>query len=111
MADIEGSNGQRPTFEAVGKANVPGRLSYSIATGMAKFGSDYVAPNMLHAKYLRNPHGWAKINSIDTSKALALEGVVDIITWEDPEVQGMKGTREPLISNESDTEGEEIGAV
>ena len=111
MADIEGSNGQRTEFKAVGRANIPGRLSYSIATGMAKFGCDYVVPDMLHAKFLRNPYGRAKINSIDTSKALELEGVVDIITWEDPEVKSMKGTREPLITNESDTEDEEIGAV
>lgn len=111
MADIAGSNGQRKEFKAVGRENVPGRLSYSIATGMAKFGCDYVVPNMLHAKFLRNPYGRAKIKSIDTSKALELPGVVDIITWEDPEVKSMKGTREPLITNESDTEDEEIGAV
>ncbi len=111
MADIAGSNGQRKEFKAVGKENVPGRLSYSIATGMAKFGCDYVVPNMLHAKFLRNPYGRAKIKSIDVSKALKLEGVVDIVTWEDPEVKSLKGTREPLITNESDTEDEEIGAV
>jgi CO/xanthine dehydrogenase Mo-binding subunit len=111
MADIEGSNGQRTEFNAVGRANVPGRLSYSIATGMAKFGCDYVVPDMLHAKFLRNPYGRAKIKSVDISKAMALEGVADIVTWEDPEVMSMKGTREPLITNESDTENEEIGAV
>jgi CO/xanthine dehydrogenase Mo-binding subunit len=111
MADIEGSNGQRTKFKAVGRSNIPGRLSYSIATGMAKFGYDYVLPDMLHAKFLRNPYGRAKIKSMDISKAKALEGVVDIVTWEDPEVMSMKGTREPLITNESDTENEEIGAV
>lgn len=111
MADIAGSNGQREEFKAVGRANIPGRLSYSIATGMAKYGCDYVLPNMLHAKFLRNPYGRVKIKSMDISKAMAIEGVVDIITWEDPEVKAMKGTREPLITNESDTEDEEIGAV
>jgi CO/xanthine dehydrogenase Mo-binding subunit len=111
MADIEGSNGQRTEFKAVGRANIPGRLSYSIATGMAKFGCDYVVPDMLHAKFLRNPYGRAKIKNMDISKAKVLEGVVDIVTWEDPEVMSMKGTREPLITNESDTENEEIGAV
>ncbi|MFC1495034.1 xanthine dehydrogenase family protein molybdopterin-binding subunit [Thermodesulfobacteriota bacterium] len=111
MADIDGSNGQRTEFKAVGKENIPGRLSYSIATGMAKFGSDYVVPDMLHAKFLRNPHGRAKIKSIDTSKAMELEGVVDIVTWDDPEITSMQGTREPLLVNESDTEDEEIGAV
>ena len=111
MADIDGSNGQRTEFKAVGRANVPGRLSYTIATGRAKFGSDYVVPDMLHAKFLRNPHGRAKIKSMDISKAKALEGVVDIVTWDDPEILAMKGTREPLLVDESDTEDEEIGAV
>ena len=99
-------------FKAVGRANVPGRLSYTIATGRAKFGSDFVAPDMLHAKFLRNPHGRAKIKSIDISKAKALEGVVTIITYDDPEVIAIsKSAREPLIPDESDTENEEIGAI
>jgi CO/xanthine dehydrogenase Mo-binding subunit len=111
MADIEGSNGQRTEFKAIGRANIPGRLSYSIATGRAKYGCDYVVPDMLHAKFLRNPYGRAKIKSMDISKAKALEGVVDIVTWDNPEITSMKGTREPLLINESDTEDEEIGAV
>ena len=111
MADIDGSNGQRTEFKAVGRANVPGRLSYTIATGRAKFGSDYVVPDMLHAKFLRNPHGRARIKSMDISKAKAFEGVVDIVTWDDPDIINMKGTREPLIPDESDTENEEIGAI
>ena len=111
MADIDGSNGQRTEFNAVGKANVPGRLSYTIASGRAKFGSDCVVPDMLHAKFLRNPHGRVKIKSMDISEAKKLEGVVDILTWDDPDILNMKGTREPLISDESDTENEEIGAI
>jgi CO/xanthine dehydrogenase Mo-binding subunit len=89
MADVEGSNGQRTEFKAVGRANVPGRLSYTIATGGAKFGNDVVVPNMLHAKFLRSPHGRAKIRSMDVSKAKALEGVMDIVTWDDPDIQSM----------------------
>ena len=111
MADLDGSNGLRTEFKAVGAANIPGRLSFSIATGMAKFGGDYVVPNMLHAKFLRNPHGRSKIKNMDISRAKALAGVVDVIRWDDPDVLNMKGTREPLIDDESDTEDEEIGAV
>ncbi len=112
MADLDGSNGQREEFKAVGRANVPGRLSYTIATGRAKFGSDCVVPDMLHAKFLRNPHGRVKIKSMDISKAKALEGVVTIITYDDPEVIAIsKSAREPMIPDESDTENEEIGAI
>ncbi|MDR0843391.1 MAG: molybdopterin-dependent oxidoreductase, partial [Acidobacteriota bacterium] len=111
MADLDGSNGQRTEFKAVGLANVPGKLSFSIATGMAKFGADYVLPDMLHAKFLRNPHGRAKIKSMDVSKAKALEGVVDILRWDDPPIRDSKWVVEPLLEDESDTEDEEIGAV
>jgi len=123
MADIEGVNGQRTEFKAVGRANVPGRLSYTIATGRAKFGNDAVVPDMLHAKFLRSPYGRVKIKSMDVSKAKALEGVVDIVTWDDPEVvsinpgltnppvRTMAGIHGLLIPNEAETEDEEIGAV
>jgi CO/xanthine dehydrogenase Mo-binding subunit len=123
MADIEGSNGQRTEFKAVGRANLPGRLSYTIATGRAKYGIDAVVPGMLHAKFLRSPYGRARIKGMDISKAKALEGVVDIVTWDDPEilsinpgltnppVHTMAGIHAPLIPNEAETEDEEIGAV
>lgn len=123
MADIAGTNGQRTEFKAVGRANVPGRLSYTIATGGAKFGTDGVIPDMLHAKFLRSPHGRAKVKSMDISRARALEGVVDIVTWDDPDVLAinkglthppvntMAGIHGPLIPGEAETEDEEIGAV
>ncbi len=123
MADIEGSNGQRAEFKAVGRPNTPGRLSYVIATGRAKFGTDAVLPDMLHAKFLRSPHGRAKIKSMNISKAAALPGVIDIVAWDDPEVlainkgltnpevRTMAGIHGPLIPNEAETEDEEIGAV
>ena len=123
MADIEGSNGQRTEFKAVGLENIPGRLSYSIATGMAKFGGDCVVPDMLHAKFLRSPYGRVKVKGLDISKARALDGVVDIVTWDDPDViavnpalthppvMTMAGIHGALIPNEAETEDEEIGAV
>jgi CO/xanthine dehydrogenase Mo-binding subunit len=123
MADIAGSNGQRTEFKAVGGANVPGRLSYIIATGGAKYGTDAVLPDMLHAKFLRSPYGRAKIKSLDISKARALEGVVDIVTWDDPDILAMNaamanaaikpmaGLRGSMVPSEAETEDEEIGAV
>ncbi len=123
MADIEGSNGQRTEFKAVGRENIPGRLSYSIATGMARYGCDYTVPDMLHAKFLRSPYGRAKIKSMDISRAKSLDGVVDIVTWDDPDVisinpaltdppvRTMAGIHGPVIPREAETEDEEIGAV
>jgi CO/xanthine dehydrogenase Mo-binding subunit len=113
MADLDGNNGQRAEFNAVGRANVPGRLSYSMATGMAKYGGDAVVPDMLHAKYLRSPYGRVNIKSMDVSKAKALPGVVEIVTWDDPEAQEIskRGAREPLIPRDAETENQEIGAI
>ena len=86
MADLAGVNGQREDFRVVGKPNLPGKLSYALATGIAKFGIDYVLPNMLHAKFLRSPYAHAKVVSVDTTKAKAIPGVVDILTWEDEDI-------------------------
>jgi len=102
---------EMPEFKIVGKPNVPGRLSNTIATGRAKFGTDVVVPNMLFAKFLRSPHGRARIKSIDVSQARALPGVVEIVTWEDPEIKAMPQLTLPLLISEADMEDEEVGAV
>ncbi|MEM7535883.1 MAG: xanthine dehydrogenase family protein molybdopterin-binding subunit [Chloroflexota bacterium] len=52
-------------------------------TGLAKYGGDYYFPNMLHGKILRSPHAHARIVSIDTSKAEALDGVRAVVTSND----------------------------
>lgn len=52
-------------------------------TGRARYGDDMVMPGMLHGKTLRSPHAHAKILSIDTSKAEALEGVKAVVTHKD----------------------------
>jgi len=52
-------------------------------TGRAQFGADFYAPGMLHGAVLRSPHAHARIRSIDTSKAEALDGVKAIVTRAD----------------------------
>jgi CO/xanthine dehydrogenase Mo-binding subunit len=51
-----------------------------ILTGKGRYIDDIVLPNMAHAAILRSPHAHARIKSIDTSKAEALEGVVLVLT-------------------------------
>jgi CO/xanthine dehydrogenase Mo-binding subunit len=117
MADLVGVNGQRENFRVVGKPNLPGKLSYALATGVAKFGIDYVVPDMLHAKFLRSPYANAKVLSIDTTKAMAIPGVVDIVTWEDPDIQKLGaspfsfGPRRTWLDNIADQEGAEVGCI
>jgi len=52
-------------------------------TGRAKFGADAYASGMLHGAIVRSPHAHARIISIDTSKAEAMDGVKAIVTHAD----------------------------
>ncbi|MGY8758915.1 MAG: xanthine dehydrogenase family protein molybdopterin-binding subunit, partial [Planctomycetota bacterium] len=65
-------------FKVIGK---PNRKVDALAkaTGEAIYTDDISLPNMLHSKTLRSPHAHAKILSIDTSKAEALEGVYAVL--------------------------------
>lgn len=56
---------------------------YDKVTGRAKYGADIQLADLLHGSLLRSPHAHARIRSIDTSKAEALEGVRAVITWRD----------------------------
>ena len=70
-------------------------------TGKAAFGADLHLPGMLHGKVLRSPHPHARIKSIDTTKALALDGVKAVMTADDlPPLDRVTGTAggELLIS-------------
>ena len=52
-------------------------------TGRANFGADFTLPGMLCGKVLRSPHAHARIKSIDTKQAAAIEGVYAILTGAD----------------------------
>ena len=62
----------------------------ALLTGRTSFIDDVVLPDMLHAAILRSPFPHARIDSIDTSGAEALPGVVavvtgtDALTWSNP---------------------------
>jgi carbon-monoxide dehydrogenase large subunit len=51
--------------------------------GKARFVGDIRLPGMLHAGFVRSPHAHAKILSIDATAALALPGVVAVLTARD----------------------------
>ncbi|QDU76638.1 4-hydroxybenzoyl-CoA reductase subunit alpha [Bremerella volcania] len=52
-------------------------------TGRAIYTNDVHFPDMVHGKILRSPHAHAKIKSVDTSAAQALDGVLAVITGKD----------------------------
>jgi CO/xanthine dehydrogenase Mo-binding subunit len=116
MADLTGFNGQRENFRVVGKTDLQGKLSWAVASGLAKFGIDYVVPNMLEAKFLRSPHAHARIKNYNLEKAKAVPGVVDIVTWKDEDLKklrrgGIGGSPQPFISDVAEEENVEVGFI
>ena len=65
-------------------------------TGRAAFGADLSLPGMLHGVVLRSPHAHARIKSIDTSKAEAMEGVYAVVTGAD--FPNASETEDPALS-------------
>ncbi|HUX41503.1 MAG TPA: xanthine dehydrogenase family protein molybdopterin-binding subunit [Rectinemataceae bacterium] len=66
------------------------------ASGKAVYADDLSLkskfPGLLYAKVLRSPYAHAKIRSLDLRAALAYPGVVDILTYADPDVASLKKT-------------------
>ncbi|MDA0329910.1 MAG: xanthine dehydrogenase family protein [Gemmatimonadetes bacterium] len=78
-------------------------------TGRAKFAEDFRAPGMVFAKLLLSPMPHARVRSMDTSRALAMPGVIGILTADD--VPAREGPREACLTNEPKYEGEPVLAV
>ena len=57
--------------------------AFKLARGEPAFTDDFTRSGMLFAKVLRSAHAHAKVLSIDTSKARAVEGVVGVYTHKD----------------------------
>jgi carbon-monoxide dehydrogenase large subunit len=54
-----------------------------LLAGRGRYIDDITLPGMLHAAFVRSPHAHARIVSIDTSAALAVDGVVAVYTADD----------------------------
>ena len=61
-----------------------------LLAGSGRFTNDEALPGQAHLVFLRSPHAHARIASIDTSAALAMPGVVAILTGEDVAAAGLK---------------------
>ena len=60
--------------------------------GEGKYTDDFNMNNQTFAVYVRSPHAHAKINSIDTSSAESMKGVVKIFTGKDIADAGIVGS-------------------
>ncbi len=78
------------TMETAPSVEHPGWMGKSVPriedarfiAGRGNYVEDVVLPNMLHMAILRSPYAHARINSIDSSAAMALPGVVAVVTGE-----------------------------
>ena len=63
--------------------SIPMREASPLLRGQGTYVGDLRFPGMLHAAVLRSPHAHAQIRSIDASGAVAMAGVVRVLTGED----------------------------
>ena len=62
-------------------------------TGRGRYTDDVPIARLAHAAVLRSPYGHAQIKSIDTSAALAMDGVIGVLTYAD--IEGKVGDIRP----------------
>ncbi len=86
--------------------------------GKGNYVDDVRLPEMLHTAILRSPFAHARINSIDTSAALELEGIHAVITGEDLAAQGLAwmptlagDTQAVLATDKVRFQGQEVAFV
>ncbi|MFC6941568.1 xanthine dehydrogenase family protein molybdopterin-binding subunit [Salinirubellus sp. GCM10025818] len=101
---IEG--GDAVPSELVGSA-VQRREDPHLITGDAEYTDDLQYQGEVHLALLGSQYGHARVNSIDTSAAEAMDGVLATVTWEDVEASDAPGymrVDNPAGSEESDTD-------
>ncbi len=78
----------RATPEGVGKP-LKRREDPRLITGRGRFSDDFNLPGQAHACFVRSPHAYAHIRSIDAAPALAVPGVIAVFTGQDAEADGL----------------------
>lgn len=117
--ELEGTNQDREDFKVVGTWDHPGRQSWDMVSGAAKYPTDLWMDGTLTGMALRSPYGHAKVKSLDISDAERIEGVKLVLTYQDEELAAMPVNvpsyyefgRSPLLGDEAEFEGDEVGCV
>jgi len=98
--------------------SVPRKEDQRFIRGKGTYVDDISLPGMLHLELLRSPYAHARINSIDTSRAEALPGVVAVITGEALAAHGLAwmptlsgDTQAVLATDKVRFQGQEIAGV
>ncbi|MCA0145353.1 molybdopterin-dependent oxidoreductase [Blastococcus sp. LR1] len=84
--------------------DVPAPAGPDVVTGRARYTLDVEVPGALHAVLARSPHPSAWIRSVDAAPALAVPGVVTVLTWQDsPDVAYSTARHENREDDPDDT--------
>src|SRR5690242_14908308 len=60
-----------------------------LITGRGRFSDDVSLPGQAHAAFVRSPHAHARILGIDPGEALAVPGVLAVLTGDDAVADGL----------------------
>jgi CO/xanthine dehydrogenase Mo-binding subunit/aerobic-type carbon monoxide dehydrogenase small subunit (CoxS/CutS family) len=84
---VEGTVGVERACMGAGVPNVgqdvPAPAGHAVVTGQEPFTLDVAVPGLLQLRLVRSPHPHARVTGIDTAAALAVPGVVAVLTQED----------------------------
>ncbi len=87
--------------EACGHSH-PAPAGPAIVTGQARYTLDVDVPGLTHLKLVRSPHPHACIRSIDTSAALAVPGVIAVLTHLDAPATLYSSGRHEIAADDVD---------
>ena len=94
-------------YRLIGTNQTPKDLRAKV-TGRSRYAEDFRADGMLFAKLLLSPVPRGRVTRLDASRALAMDGVLGIITEDAfPPSEG----QEPVLTNEPIYQGQPIAAV
>jgi CO/xanthine dehydrogenase Mo-binding subunit/aerobic-type carbon monoxide dehydrogenase small subunit (CoxS/CutS family) len=82
--------------------NLPAPASLGLVTGTERFTMDVAVAGLTHLKILRSPHAHARIRAIDLSAALALPGVVAVLTHKDAPDKLFSTGRHQIVTDDVD---------
>ena len=68
----------------------------ALVRGNGRYAADVPLPNQAYATFVRSPHAFARIASLDVTAALSARGVVGVLTAKDMEGLGSIGRHPPL---------------
>lgn len=83
------------------------REDVRLVTGRGQYTDDLVIENQLYAAFVRSPHAHARIGVIDAEQAMALPGVVSVITHAD--IVGAPTM--PILARNKNRDGSDITAT